>query len=213
MQFLRKFASKNFVAFSLSSSLIISFVPFCDRLSLFLSSSYCTIVMPSQNQHQKCTKNCLCPCCDSFENYEELLEARLSSIDKYICPKCKRSFALKRALEAHQRQHVHAYCVSCNIISSTKGLYALHMRLHVDGSERGTLRTLPFRCYDCRRDFVNQWALIDHLRYSRAHEETQNEETQPVYGNRCMKCKRKFKSQRALEQHLNSIRHNPLINI
>lgn len=196
-----------------SSSLIYSSIPFCDRLRLFLPKPSCIFVMPSQIQHQKVTKHCLCPCCNSYENFEELLEGRLPSIDKHICPQCKQSFALLPALEAHQRQYLHAYCFNCNIISPTKWHDTLHMRLHVGFSANWTPAATQVRCCGCKRDFVNVLALMDHLRNSKAHEGNRIEDLEPANGNNCTKCKRKFKSQRALEQHLDSARHNPLSNI
>lgn len=169
--------------------------------------------MPSLIQHQKSTKHCLCPHCDPHESYEELLEARLPPIDKHTCPKCERSFAIKPSLEAHQREYLHAYCLDCNIVSPTKLLHALHMRLHVRVLAKIPSSATQFRCCDSKRDFVHEQALADHLRYSRAHEEMQDKCTQSANVKKCGKCKRKFKSQRALDQHLASVRHNPLCNI
>ena len=169
--------------------------------------------MPSLIQHQKFTKHCLCPRCDPYESYEELLEARLPSIDKYICPECERGFAHKPSLEVHQHESLHANCFDCNIVSPTKLLHALHMRLHAPVLAKWAIFATHFRCCDCKRDFVNEKALTDHLRYSQAHAENQDENIQPVNGKRCSECKRNFESQRALEQHLASVRHNPLCNI
>jgi hypothetical protein len=122
--------------------------------------------MPSLIQHHKSTKHCPCPHCDPFEIHEVLLEARLSPVDRYSCPECKRRFPLKPSLEAHQCESLHAYCFKCDIPSSTRQLHALHMQLHAPVRAMTPSSATQFRCCDCESDFKNEWALIDHLRSS-----------------------------------------------
>jgi hypothetical protein len=70
--------------------------------------SHPTAAMPSLIQHQKSTKHCPCPCCDPSDSHKALLDARLAPIDKYSCSECRRRFAQKPSLEAHQRESLHA---------------------------------------------------------------------------------------------------------
>lgn len=125
--------------------------------------------MPSLIQHQKFIKHCPCPHCDPSDTHEALLEAHLPSVDKYSCPECKRRFALKPSLEAHQCESLHAYCYNCDILSSTRQLHALHMQSHAPVLAMTSYSSTQFRCCDCKRDFINEGALTDHLRCSKVH--------------------------------------------
>ena len=185
-----------------------------------------SITMPSLTQHQKSNKHCSCPLCDPFDTHEALLEARLSPVDKYSCPECKRRFALKPSLEAHQCESLHAYCSKCNILSSTKHLHALHMQLHAPVRAMTPSSATQFRCCDCERDFISEKALTDHLRCSKIHgmgkrgnkkkvkgKDQQEEGSKGSQRTKCQKCKRIFTSGDALRRHLTSVRHNPLSDI
>ncbi|TAQ85585.1 hypothetical protein B7494_g6091 [Chlorociboria aeruginascens] len=164
--------------------------------------------MPSLIQHQKSTKHCPCPRCDPFDGHEALVEARLPPPDKYSCSECKRRFAQKPSLEAHQRESLHVYCYNCDIVSPTRELHALHMQSHQPPS------AIQFRCCDCERDFKDEGALTAHLRSSKVHgrqKRANNEKTKEQ--RKCKKCKKTFKNQAAISQHLMSVRHRPLSDI
>ncbi|KAH6667431.1 hypothetical protein B0J14DRAFT_602236 [Halenospora varia] len=178
--------------------------------------------MPSLIQHQKSTKHCPCPRCDPSDSHEALLEARLSPIDKYSCPECRRRFGQKPSLKAHQRESLHAYCYDCGILSPTRLLHALHMQSHTPVPAMTPSSATQFRCCDCERDFRNEGALADHLRCSKVHgpgkggnkkKKQKQQQEEGNQGTKCKKCKRVFKNRGALEQHLTSVRHNPLSNI
>lgn len=86
-----------------------------------------------------------------------------------------------------------------------------------------------FRCCNCRRDFKDDTALVDHLRNSKVHKsknqvrkEGKTKEEQDKVSRKhekdrlefkCGKCERSFKSQASLRQHSKSVRHNPISNI
>ncbi|XTI94586.1 hypothetical protein V2W45_1473738 [Cenococcum geophilum] len=145
--------------------------------------------MPSLIQHQKSTKHCPCPRCDPSDSHEALLEARLSPIDKYSCPECRRRFAQEPSLEAHQRESLHAYCHNCDILSPTRWLHALHMQSHAPVPPMTPSSATQFRCCDCERDFKNEGALAEHLQEGN-------------YCTKCKKCERTFKNRGALGRHL-----------
>ncbi len=178
------------------------------------------ITMPSLIQHQKSSKYCPCPGCNSSDgNYAEL-EARLSPIDKYSCPACRRRFPLKQSLEAHQRETWHACCVTCNILSPTVRLHALHMQTHSPTPGLTPSPATQFRCCDCERDFKDENALANHIRSSKVHgpgKGSNKKKNKQIHQERdqlrCKKCKKAFQSQHAMEQHLSSVRHNPLSKI
>lgn len=186
-----------------------------------------TTTMPSLIQHQKSTKHCPCPHCDPSDTHEALLEAHLSPVDRYSCPECKRRFALKPSLEAHQCESLHAYCYNCDILSSTSQLHALHMQSHAPVLAMMPSSATEFRCCDCERDFINEGALTDHLRCSKVHgmekggnkkkkgkkEKKQNKPEEGNQRTKCKKCERIFKNRGALGRHLTSVRHNPLSDI
>jgi len=184
--------------------------------------SYPTTTMPSLIQHQKSTKHCPCPGCDPSDSHGALLEARLSPIDKYSCIECRRRFAQKPSLEAHQRESLHGYCYNCDILSPTRRLHALHMQSHAPVPAMTASSATQFRCCDCERDFKSEEALADHLRCSKVHgpgkgaNKKKKKQKQQEEGNRrtkCKKCERTFKNQGALRRHLTSVRHNPLSDI
>ena len=176
--------------------------------------------MPSLVQHQKSTKHCPCPRCDPSDSHEALLEARLSPIDKYSCPECRRRFAQERSLEAHQRESLHAYCYNCEILSPTRGLHALHMQSHAPVPAMTPSSATQFRCCDCERDLKNEGALADHLRCSKVHglgkggkKKKKQKQEEGNQRTKCKKCERTFKNRGALGRHLASVRHNPLSDI
>lgn len=81
-----------------------------------------------------------------------------------------------------------------------------------------------FRCCDCERDFKNEGALAEHLRYSKVHrlgkkggsnneKKKQKHQEEDNQGTKCKKCERTFKNRGALGRHLTSVRHNPLSDI
>ncbi|KAK6591812.1 hypothetical protein H4I96_12089 [Botrytis cinerea] len=78
-----------------------------------------------------------------------------------------------------------------------------------------------FRCCNCERDFKNEGALTNHLRYSQVHtlwkdseiNNVQNQQDEDDRQTKCKKCPRTFKNWAALKQHLMSIHHKPLSNI
>jgi hypothetical protein len=71
-----------------------------------------------------------------------------------------------------------------------------------------------FRCCDCERDFKDEGALAQHLRYSKVHKPKKEKKKEAgSHQTKCEKCKKTFKNSGALRQHLQSVRHNPLSNI
>ncbi|KAF2793862.1 hypothetical protein K505DRAFT_325199 [Melanomma pulvis-pyrius CBS 109.77] len=167
--------------------------------------------MPSLIQHQKSTKHCPCPSCDPFDSHEELLEARLSPIDKYSCPECKRRFAQKPSLEAHQRESLHTYCYNCDILSPTRQAHALHMQSHAPVPAMTPSSAPQFWCCNCEREFKNEGTLEDHICCSGVGKGGNKKRKKKQM--KCKKCERTFKSRGALQQHLASVRHNPLSDI
>ncbi|KAH8807179.1 hypothetical protein F5884DRAFT_788715 [Xylogone sp. PMI_703] len=85
-----------------------------------------------------------------------------------------------------------------------------------------------FRCCDCDRDFNDDSALSQHLRYARVHRgkepsrkqkkkmaaemKKKRQQEGDILQLNCTECGRNFKSQVSLEQHMKSVRHRPLSN-
>lgn len=184
--------------------------------------------MPSMTQHQKYTKHCPCPCCDSSDSHEVLLEARLPPIARYSCPKCRLRFAQQLSLETHQRESLHAYCHICNIFNATIRLHALHMKSHAPVPATTLCPTTHILCCDCEREFKDERAFADHLLHTNDHaawvhesrsdtnlnnKKTKQQQEKGDKRPKCKRCRRTFKDQVALGQHLASVRHKPLSNI
>lgn len=209
-----------FLTFPYSVSNVNSFLCLTVYVNIVSHHHHHALSYPTPKIHQAL----FLPHCDPFDTHEALLEARLSPVDKYFCPECKRRFALKPSLEAHQRESLHAYCYNCNILSSTRQLHALHMQSHAPVLAMTPSSATQFRCCDCERNFISERALTDHLHCSKIHgmgkggskkkskegKKQQEEGSQPT---KCKKCERIFKNRGALRQHLTSVRHNPLSDI
>jgi hypothetical protein len=174
-----------------------------------------TTTMPSLIQHQKSTKHCPCLCCDPSNSYKALLEACLSSIDKYFCPECRQRFVQEPSLEAYQHKSLHVYCYNCDILSSTRQLHTLHMQSHTSVPAMTPSSVTQFWCCDCECDFKNEETLTDHLRCSKVHrlgkggnKKKKKKQKQQEEGNqqtKYKKCERTFKNQGVLGQHLTSV--------
>ncbi|KAL6721528.1 hypothetical protein ACLMJK_000632 [Lecanora helva] len=149
----------------------------------------------------------------------------------WTCWTCKSAFYSLEDLQGHKRFEGHCYCNNCQMYFDDPP----SLKAHNDKSH-----PLHFHCCDCLRDFVNEYALNQHLQH-KVHEQFQCQVCQQILGgmeafdrhivkahgaianqkrkfyppelNSCYICQRSFKNKMALEQHLKSVVHHPLSNL
>lgn len=119
------------------------------------------------------------------------------------CNTCSSGFASIPLLQDHQRSSNHCFCRQCNRLFTTASHLDRHLRF-------APAHSTQYHCCDCDRDFFDEQALRQHLRY-KVHPAKVESSKSNEYP--CTKCDRKFKTKTALNHHLSSLAHNPLSDI